>query len=228
MAKPRVQVLRLAMVVLIVLAGQLVACSRIQSTQLGQESFRKYLALEMPEVLIYRATLSIRSPQRVFGTKDQGPELSASAGIGNPLQPFAENFILSASLPDTTSIVEVKPDTLAGLQSLDPDVPVLFFFSGGWYLDYQRFPPDLQSYRLSFSIIGKLVPRGLVVTGGGTLSLPKASWVASCYHVGSRYSLQKWQENNGVILQNEMRKGLAICQDELALNFKRSQIKRQF
>lgn len=207
-------------IVLLFLVVQLAACSKIPSAQLRQANFKQFLALGSPQILIYRPQLSVRSPGLLVGARDQGPELGAMAGIGNPLQTLATQFIATAALPEVTSVSEVTPDTLAELRSLDPNELVLFFFSGGWYFDYQRFPPKLQDYQLSFSIIGKLVPRGLVLSGKGTLSLPYASWESSCYYVGGRHSLEEWQENQGEMLQQQMRAGLDVCQKRLANNFK--------
>lgn len=205
----------------------LVSCSSIPSRQFRRESIKQFLNIESPQVLIYRPRLSVRSPGLLVGATDSGPALSDLAGIGNPLRTFAPQFIVTATLPETTSVVEVNQETLAELRSLDPAEPVLFFFSGGWYLDYQRFPPNLQDYQLSFSIIGKLVPRGLILSGKGTLSLPKASWVASCYYVGSRHTLEAWRANQGALLQKEMRNGLNVCRDELGGDFKKAMLNAQ-
>lgn len=220
--------LAILMVILsLLLVGLLVSCNSIPSSQLRHESIKQFLNIESPQVLIYRPRLSVRSPGLLIGATDPGPALSDLAGIGNPLRTFVPQFIVTATLPETTSLAEVNQETLAELRSLDPAEPVVFFFSGGWYLDYQRFPPNLQDYQLSFSIIGKLVPRGLILSGGGTLSLPKASWTASCYYVGSRHTLETWRANQGALLQKEMRNGLNVCQDKLGVDFKKAMLNAQ-
>jgi hypothetical protein len=212
----------ITMAALVFVTCTLAACSQIRSAPARHVSFGRFLASDFPAILIYRPPLSVRSPAVLIGGKDQGAELSALARVGNPLQRVAEQFISLAGLPESTRVIEVTPDSLAELRGRDPNQLVLFLFSGGWYLDYQRFPLNLRDYRLSFSIIGKLVPLGVVVSGKGALALPSASWESSCYHVGGRHSLDVWREGRGEMLRKEMIAGLDFCGGKLVADFMRA------
>ncbi|MFZ0791173.1 MAG: hypothetical protein WAM94_16285 [Chromatiaceae bacterium] len=186
---------------------------------MSQAGIAEFIASPAPSIFLYRPRLSVRAPQVLFGAEDQGPALGALAGISNPLPTFAGEFAAAVGLPPETRVTELTPTTLADLRSQDPDALVLFLFSGGWYLDYQRLPLRLQHYRLSFSMIAKLLPRGRVVQGTATLALPGAAWEGSCYYLGARYPLEVWKRDGGERLREEMVAGLNACRRRLASEF---------
>jgi hypothetical protein len=195
------------------------ACAGPPARQVRQAGIAEFLASPAPSLLLYRPGLSVRAPLVLFGAEDQGPALSALAGISNPLSTLAGELAAAVGLPPNTRVIEVTPTTLADLRSQDPDALVLFLFSGGWYLDYQRFPLRLQDYRLSFSVIAKLLPRGRVVRGTATLALPGAAWEGTCYYVGARYPLEVWRRDGGERLREEMAAGRTACGQRLAIEF---------
>ncbi len=195
-------------------------CAGPPAPHVRQAGIAAFPASPAPSILLYRPRLSVRAPQILFGAEDQGPGLSALAGMSNPLLFLAAEVAAGVGLPPATSVIEVTPTTLADLRSQDPDALVLLLFSGGWYLDYQRLPLRLQEYRLSFSVIAKLLPRGRVVRGTATLARPGAAREGTCYYLGARYPLADGRRDSGARLREAMVAGLTTCAQRLAIGFK--------
>ena len=195
-------------------------CAGPPAAHVRQAGVAAFLASPTPSILLYRPRLSVRAPQLLFGAEDQGPGLSQLAGMSNPLLFLAAEVAAAVGLPPETAVIEVTPATLADLRSQDPDALVLLLFSGGWYLDYQRLPLRLTEYRLSFSVIAKLLRRERVVRGTATLALPGAAWEGTCYYVGARYPLAVWRRDGGARLREAMVGGLTTCAQRLAIELK--------
>lgn len=210
----------LYIVLLLFAAWQLTGCGRSVGPSFHQAEIARHLQLKEPQILFYLPRLSLRSPELLLGGADKGRELSLTSGIVNPLLPVIEGFLAAGIIPGTSSVVEVNGETRQQMAPLDQSEPVLFFYSGGWYLDYQRWPLDLQRYRLSYSIIAKLIPRGRVLSGGATFSVPRAAWSDICYHQGDYFSFGDWQKNKAQLLREEMAKSLSICSNHFTDSFK--------
>ncbi len=218
--KPESPLRSVTYIILCLLAAfQLGGCSTLSPPQQRRAVLSRLLASDTPQILLYRPHLSVRSPEVLFGGVDRGPELSATAGMEDPLRQVAAEFAADAMLPAATEILEVNAQTRERLLALDPTAPVLLFFSGGWYLDYQRIPLKLHDYKLSFSIFGKVISRGAVLSGKGSLALPGQIWEASCYHVGNRHAYTAWRADGAALFRKEMTEGLDSCRQKLAADF---------
>lgn len=69
-------------------------------------------------------------------------------------------------------------------------------------------PLRLQAYRLSSSMIAKLLPRERVVRRAAAIALPGAAWEGSCYYVDARDPLADWRRDGAAHLGEAMVAGL--------------------
>lgn len=179
-----------------------------------------FMALPAPAILSYPSTLTVDASLTAMRQQEYVAPLAGAFDSGS------EGLALLGRIRDSAPSLRHGVTALVrpALPDASPEAAetwVLFVWPT-WQLTYQRLPPRLDLVRLELGVIGKVIPRGQVMEGRGSLALRTAVWETRCHRFaadGAYFPVSEWLANDAARWRQALAEVREACGRQIAMTF---------